>query len=113
MNHSHSDHHMGEQTFGRSCAALRQQMQLTQRELARLLVVSEQDVERWERGLHVPTPEQLKQLLVLALQRHTFPAERAREEIEQLWVGAGLQAGFENFWRLAQQTAAFAPPALL
>jgi WD40 repeat protein len=33
MNHSHSDHHMGEQTFGRSCAALRQQMQLTQRDL--------------------------------------------------------------------------------
>jgi transcriptional regulator with XRE-family HTH domain len=113
MNHSHSDQHMGEQTFGRSCAALRQQMQLTQRELARLLAVSEQDVERWERGLHVPTPEQLQQLLVLALQRHAFPAERAHEEMEQLWVGAGQQAGFETFWRLAQQTAAFAPPALL
>jgi WD40 repeat protein/transcriptional regulator with XRE-family HTH domain len=113
MNHSHSDPPIGEHPFGRSCAALRQQMQLTQRDLARLLAVSEQDIERWERGLHVPTPEQLKQLTGLALQRHAFPAERAHEELEQLWLGAGQRAGFETFWRLAQQTAAFAPPVLL
>jgi len=113
MNHSHSDHQTGEQAFGRSCAALRQQMQLTQAELARLLAVSEQNIQHWERGLQVPPQEQLKRLLALALQRQAFPAERAREEAQQLWQSAGQQADFEVFWRQAQQTAAFAPPALL
>ena len=113
MSHSHSNHYTGKQAFGRSCLALRQQMQLTQRELARLLMVSEQTVQYWEHGLHVPTREQLKQLLSLALQRHAFPPEREHEAAEHFWLGAGQQAGFAAFWMQAQQPAAFAPPAFL
>jgi WD40 repeat protein len=92
-------------------------MKLTQHELAVLLAVSKQDIEHWERGLYVPTPEQLKRLTVLALQRHAFPPAQAREQAEQLWLCAGQQADFAVFWnhaqRLAQQTAVLVPPALL
>ena len=113
MDHSHFNHYTGEQAFGHSCATLRQQMKLTQGELARLLAVSEQDVERWEQGVHFPTPEQLKRFTGFALQRHAFPLDHEREAAEQLWLSAGQLANFEVFWRLAQQTAAFVPPALL
>ena len=38
MNHSHPDPYNGKAAFGRSCTVLRQHMQLTQGELARLLI---------------------------------------------------------------------------
>ena len=113
MNHSHSDQHTGKLAFGRGCVGLRQQMKLTQRELAKLLEVNTQDIQGWERGVHVPTPEQLKLLLALALQRHAFPPERAHEEIEQLWLSAGQQMDFEVFWMQAQLATSSTPPALL
>ncbi len=113
MKHSHSDQHKGENAFGRFCVTLRKRMNLTQRELAKLLELSEQAVQLWERGMHLPTQEHLKQLIVLALQCHAFTPKREREEAEQLWLDAGQQADFNAFWTQAQHTSRFAPPALI
>jgi WD40 repeat protein/DNA-binding transcriptional regulator YiaG len=110
---SHSNHPLEKQAFGCSSAALRVQMNLSRRDLARLLAVSEQTVARWERGVQLPTRAHLQQMLTLALQRQAFPAEQARETVEQLWLDAGQLAGFEAFWRQAKQTAASAPPGSL
>ena len=72
MNRSHSNSQQEENTFGRSCAQLRERMGLTQRELATLLDISEQTVGRWERDKRAPTAQHLKHLLALALQRQAF-----------------------------------------
>ena len=113
MKRSHSDQHKGENAFGRFCVTLRKRMNLTQRELAKLLELSEQAVQLWERGVHLPTQEHLKQLMVLALQCHAFTPMREREEAEQLWLDARQQADFKAFWMQAQHTARFAPSALI
>jgi transcriptional regulator with XRE-family HTH domain len=49
---------------------LRKKMGLTQQALGRLLGISEQAIQRWERGVHVPRKEHLESLITLCLQRH-------------------------------------------
>src|SRR3989442_13445047 len=48
MKQSHADQLKGENAFGRSYATLRKHMHLTQRELGRLLGISEQAIGQWE-----------------------------------------------------------------
>src|SRR5256714_4661651 len=108
-----SDEHKGENTFGRSCVRLRQRMGLTQRALGRLLGISEQAIQRWERGVHSPKPEHLEQLLALCLERHAFVLGREHERAHQLWLAAGQQADFEAFWMRVQLAAPSASPALV
>ena len=108
-----SDQHDGENAFGRPCARLRQRMSLTQRALGRLLGISEQAIQHWERGVHAPTPEHLERLLALCLKRHVFTPGREQEEAHQLWLSAGQQAGFAAFWMRAQLAAPSAPLALV
>src|SRR5947209_832826 len=113
MKQSHSDHLKGENAFGRPCATLRKHMHLTQRELARLLKISEQAVQQWERGMYSPKREHLKQLIALAIQHRAFAPGREYEEAKQLWQAAGRQADFDAFWIQAQLAAPSAPPALV
>ncbi|OLE33095.1 MAG: hypothetical protein AUG45_08215 [Ktedonobacter sp. 13_1_20CM_3_54_15] len=112
--HKKTDQHERENVFGRSCARLRKHMHLTQRELCRLLGLSEQALQQWERGVHSPTVEHLKRLLVLGLQHHAFAPRQEHEEAQQLWLAAGQQQeDFEAFWMQVQLASASAPPALV
>src|SRR2546426_6865929 len=108
-----SDEPKGENTFGRSCVRLRQSMGLTQRALGRLLGISEQAIQHWERGMHSPKPEHLERLLALCLERHAFALGREHERAHQLWLAAGQQVDFETFWMRAQLAAPSASPALV
>jgi WD40 repeat protein/transcriptional regulator with XRE-family HTH domain len=108
-----SDEHKGENTFGRSCVRLRRSIGLTQRALGRLLGISEQAIQYWERGVHAPKPEHLERLLALCLERHAFALGREHEQAHQLWRAAGQQADFEAFWMRAQLAAPSASPALV
>src|SRR5947209_7043292 len=112
--HKKTDQHERENAFGRSCARLRKHMHLTQRELCRLLGLSEQALQQWERGGHSPTGEHLKRLLALGLQHHAFAPRQEHEEAQQLWLAAGQQQkDFEAFWMQVQLASASAPPALV
>src|SRR2546421_10758805 len=113
MKQSHADHLKGENAFGRSCATLRKRMHLTQRELGRLLGISEQAIQQWERGVRSPTVEHLKRLLALGIQRHAFAPGQEHEEAKQLWLAAGQQADFDAFWMQVQLASASASPALV
>jgi transcriptional regulator with XRE-family HTH domain len=105
MKQSHADQLKGENAYGRSCATLRKHMQLTQRELGRLLGISEQAIGQWERGVRSPSVEHLKRLLALALQRHAFASGQEHEEAQQLWLAAGKPADFDAFWMQVQLAA--------
>src|SRR5256884_3745402 len=113
MKQSHTDHLKGENAFGRSCATLRKRMHLTQRELGRLLDISEQAVGQWEHGVHSPTVKHLKRLLGLGIQRHAVAPGQEHEEAQQLWLAAGQQADFDAFWMHVQLTAPSARSSLV
>src|ERR1700694_3085375 len=108
-----SNQQQREDAFGRSCVALRKKMDLTQRALGRLLGVSEQAIQYWERGVHAPTLEHLEHLLALYLQRHAFAPGREYVEAQQLWQTAGQQAYFDASWMRAQLAAPSARSALV
>jgi transcriptional regulator with XRE-family HTH domain len=88
-------------------------MGLTQRALGKLLGISEQAIQHWERGVHAPKPEHLERLLVLCLQRHAFAPDREHEEAHQLWRAAGQRADFEAFWMRVQLSASAASHGLV
>ncbi len=104
MRSALSDRPGQENAFGRSCARLRKSLGLTQRVLAGMLGISEQTVQRWERGVHFPARAHIERLLTLALQRHVFTPGREREEAHQVWLAARQQADFDAFWTRAQLT---------
>src|SRR5258708_16511288 len=97
MKHSHADQLKGENAFGRSCAKLRKRMHLTQRELGRLLGISEQAIGQWERGVRSPTVELLKRLLALGIQRHAFAPGQEHEKAKQLWLAVGNPSNTHSF----------------
>ncbi len=108
-----SNQHAWENAFGRSCVRLRKSMGLTQQALGRLLGISEQAIQHWERGVRSPKPEHLKRLLALCLQQHAFTPSREHEEAQQLWRAAGKPADFDAFWMQLQLAAPFASHALV
>lgn len=117
MKQSQAASQQEENPFGHASAKLRKRMGLTQRELSRLLGISERAVGQWERGKRSPTAQQLQRLLALALQRQAFAPAQEQEEAHHLWLTAGQsQTDFEAFWMQAQLAAASArsaSPALL
>ena len=113
MKQSHTDHLKGENAFGRSCATLRKRMHLTQRELGRLLGISEQAIGQWERGVCSPTVKHLKRLLALGIQRRAFAPSQEQEEAQQLWLAAGKPADFDAFWVQVQLAAPSARSSLV
>src|SRR5690242_13581841 len=85
-------------TFGRACAKLRKTMGLTQRELGRLLAISEQTIQRWELGSRSPTLKHLKHLLALCVQRHAFAPGQECEDAEYLWLATHQKVAFDTAW---------------
>lgn len=108
-----SNRQQHENAFGRSCVALRRKMSLTQRALAKLLGISEQAIQHWERGVHAPKPEHLERLLTICLQHHAFAPGREYLEAQQLWQTAGQQAGFDASWMRVQLAAPSAHSGLV
>jgi WD40 repeat protein/transcriptional regulator with XRE-family HTH domain len=108
-----SDQPRRENAFGRSCLRLRKHMGLTQRALGGILTISEQTIQHWERGVHLPTRGHLERLLALGLQHHAFAPDSEHEEAQQLWQAAGQQADFEAFWMRVQLSASAASHGLV
>src|ERR1700694_5003902 len=108
-----SNQQQREDAFGRSCVALRKTMDLTQRALGRLLGVSEQAIQHWERGVHAPSPEHLERLLALFFQRHASAPGREYAEAQQMWWAAGQQEDFDASWIRVQLAAPSARSALV
>ena len=114
MKYSHPDQSKGENAFGRSCASMRKRMHLTQRELGRLLEISEQAIQHWERGVYSPRLEHLKQFIALSLQRHAFTPGHEHEEAEHVWQAAQQRGDFASSWQQIQQAKhpAFSTPVV-
>src|ERR1700737_4464777 len=108
-----SNQQQREDAFRRSCVALRKKMDLTQRALGRLLGVSEQAIQHWERGVHAPSPEHLERLLALCFQRQAFAPGREYAEAQQMWWAAGQQEDFDASWIRVQLAAPSARSALV
>jgi transcriptional regulator with XRE-family HTH domain len=90
---------------------LRKKMGLTQQALGRLLGISEQAIQRWERGVHVPRKEHLESLITLCLQRHAFCQERGRGSPTALAGGrAARPTALSEFVVLKREVAQSAEP---
>lgn len=79
--------------FGRRALTLREKAGLTQSEVAQTLGVSVRAIQQWESGTTFPSAGNLKQLIVLFLQRAAFEPGHEREEAEALWIQADESAG--------------------
>src|SRR6266699_3533916 len=84
--------------FGQLMLTLRTKLELTQTELAEVLGVGRRAVIDWEGGLTYPTPDHLKQFVVLAIQRQAFHAGREAEEIRALWQASHQKVLFDEMW---------------
>jgi WD40 repeat protein/transcriptional regulator with XRE-family HTH domain len=77
---------------------LRTTMGLTQAALADLLGVRRRTVIDWEGGLASPTVDHLKHFVVLAIERHAFPAGREAEGVRALWQAAHQKVLLNEAW---------------
>ena len=91
-------------TFANHCVTTRTAIGITQTELAKVLGVSEQAVQKWEGGLSIPTASHLKDFIALAIQHHAFPPGQEREAARTLWKAARLKVLFDEHWMLALLT---------
>lgn len=82
---------------------LRKRMNLTQRELAALLGISEHALQYWEHDVYSPRPVHLKRFIALALQRHAFTPGHEHEEAEQLWQATQQKTDFALSWQQIQR----------
>ncbi|MBV9232355.1 MAG: helix-turn-helix domain-containing protein, partial [Chloroflexi bacterium] len=106
-----SDQPEQENDFGRSCLWLRKAMSMTQHELGQILGMSKQAIQQWEYGMCSPTPEHLKRLLALCVQRHAFAPGHEYEEAEHLWQVARQKVAFDASWMQAQLAESYVPLA--
>jgi WD40 repeat protein/transcriptional regulator with XRE-family HTH domain len=97
--------------FGQAMLTLRTVLRLTQTELADLLGVTRRAVGDWEAGLTYPKAEHLKQFVVLAVERQTFPVGREAEEVRTLWQAARQKVLLDEAWFAALLPDAEAPSA--
>ncbi len=91
-------------TFANRCVTVRTAIGITQAELAKVLSVSEQAVQKWEGGLSIPTVSHLKDFIALAIQHRAFPPGQELEEARTLWKAARLKVLFDEHWMLALLT---------
>ena len=84
--------------FGQVILTLRTATGLTQAGLAKQLGVSRRAVGAWEVGSSYPKAEHLKELIVLGMQHHAFPVERAEEEIRALWQASHQKMCLDEHW---------------
>ena len=91
-------------TFANYCVTTRTAIGITQTELAKVLGVSEQAVQKWEGGLSIPTASHLKDFIALAIRHRAFPPGQELEEARILWKAARLKVLFDEHWMLALLT---------
>ena len=84
--------------FGQVMLTLRSAIGLTQAAVAELLGVSRRAVVTWESGTRYPTPEHLKQFIILAVQHEAFPAGWGEEDIRALWRIARQKVLLDEVW---------------
>lgn len=92
-------------TFANLFVTIRTAIGTTQTELAKILGVSEQAVQKWEGGLSIPTAPHLKDFIALALQHQAFPPGHELEEARSLWKTARLKVLFDERWAQTLLTA--------
>ena len=85
-------------TFANHFVTVRTAIGITQVELAKLLGVSEQAVQKWEGGLSIPIAPHLKDFIALAIQHRAFTSGRESEEARVLWKAARLKVLFDEHW---------------
>src|SRR4051794_7943413 len=98
-------------TFRGRLLGLRGRANLSQRELALLLGVSERAVQAWEAGLSYPSATSLQRLIALYVERGAFPAGQEAEAAAALWDAAldeapRLKVPFDHAWFAALQPSA-------
>ena len=94
-------------TFANRFVTVRTAIGITQVELAKVLGVSEQAVQKWEGGLSIPTSSHLKDFIALAIEHHAFPPGQELEGARTLWKDAHLKVLFDEHWMqvlLTEQT---------
>lgn len=92
-------------TFANLFVTIRTAIGTTQTELAKILGVSEQAVQKWEGGLSIPTAPHLKDFIALAIQHQAFPPGHELEEARSLWKTARLKVLFDEHWAQTLLTA--------
>src|SRR6266699_736590 len=95
--------------FGQLMLTVRTRLGLTQTALAEMLSVRRRAVIDWEGGLTYPTVDHLKHFVVLAIERHAFPAWREAEEVRALWQAAHQKVLLDEVWLGGLQSRAAAP----
>lgn len=101
-------------TFANHFVTIRTAIGITQSELAKILGVSEQAVQKWEGGLSIPTAPHLKDFIALAIQHQAFTPGQELEEARTLWKVARLKVLFDEHWiqtLLTAQTLSSPPVA--
>ena len=91
-------HRSRDYAFGEVILALRRKIGLTQAGLAQLLGVSRRALGAWESGSSYPKIEQLKQLVVLAIEQHAFPNGHEAEEARSLWQASHQRVLLDEDW---------------
>jgi len=91
--------------FANQFVTIRTAIGITQTELAKILGVSEQAVQKWEGGLSIPTAPHLKEFIALAIQHQAFPPGQELEEARSFWKIARLKVLFDEHWAQALLTA--------
>lgn len=94
----HSKYRERDYTFANHCVTVRTAIGTTQAELAKVLGVSEQAVQKWEGGLSIPTASHLKDFIALAIQHHAFSQGQEVEEARAFWKDAHLKVLFDEHW---------------
>src|SRR6266516_1716428 len=94
--------------FGQLMLTVRTRLGLTQTALAEMLGVRRRAVIDWEGGLTYPTVDHLKHFVVLAIERHAFPAWREAEEVRALWQAAHQKVLLDEVWLGGLQSRAAA-----
>ncbi len=84
--------------FGQVMLSLRTDIGLTQGGLADYLGISRRAVGAWEAGSKYPNVHHLKQLIVLAIQQHAFPAGAEADIIRSLWQSAHQKVLLDERW---------------
>jgi WD40 repeat protein/transcriptional regulator with XRE-family HTH domain len=85
-------------SFGQQILSLRTAGNLTQFGLAKLIGVSRQAIVAWEAGTSYPSPQHLKHLIELCLQRNAFHGGREAEEIRALWKNSRVRVRLDETW---------------
>src|SRR5690242_13064736 len=91
-------HRYRDYNFGEAILALRRKIGLTQEGFAQQLGISRRALGAWESGSSYPKIEQLKQLVVLAIEQNAFPRGKEAKEVQALWQASHQRVLLDEDW---------------